>query len=72
MATGNGDQAAVAEEKSTARRIADPELVAMHDVLASVEGLDIHSKSRVLYWAKNRIDDEMDALHPNERIPAAE
>lgn len=67
-AATNGVEEAV-EEKQKGRRIDDPELISMFNVLVAVEGLDIHSKSRVLAWAKGRVDDEMDAMHPNERSP---
>lgn len=66
MATGNGDQA-VLEERTSGRRIADPELIAMHDVLAAVADLDVHSQYRVLTWAKDRVDDKLDT----ERTGAA-
>ncbi len=68
MAAANGVREEVIDEPTTTgRRVKDPELIAMNDVLGAVEELDLHSQYRVLSWAKERVSDLLDTERPAPR-----
>lgn len=46
------------EAKPQARQVRDPELIAMHEIVEVLDGLDEPARSRVVAWASERFKDD--------------